>query len=33
MIVRTVFDLEGTAVEHIIALYPPSRYQYLVSLE
>lgn len=33
MIVRTVFDTHGTAVEHIVALYPPSRYQYLISLE
>jgi GntR family transcriptional regulator len=33
MIVRTVFDVEGAAVEHIVALYPPARYQYLVSLE
>ncbi len=33
MIVRTVFDTKGTAVEHIVALYPPSRYQYLVSFD
>jgi GntR family transcriptional regulator len=33
MIVRTVFDVDGVAVEHIVALYPPARYQYLISLE
>ncbi len=33
MIVRTVFDRDGAALEHIIALYPPARYQYLVTLE
>ena len=33
MIVRTVFDIHGAAVEHIVALYPPARYQYFVNLE
>lgn len=33
MIVRTVFDSRGAAVEHIVALYPPDRYQYLITLE
>jgi GntR family transcriptional regulator len=33
MIVRTLFDVDGVAVEHIVAVYPPARYQYLISLE
>lgn len=33
MITRTVFDTQGTAIEHIVALYPPDRYQYLIDLD
>ncbi|MCC6888942.1 MAG: GntR family transcriptional regulator [Hyphomicrobiales bacterium] len=33
MINRTVFDKKGTAIEHIVALYPPARYQYLIDLD
>lgn len=33
MITRTVFDRQGTAIEHIVALYPPDRYQYLIDLD
>lgn len=32
MITRTVFDTGDRAVEHLVALYPPDRYQYAVSL-
>lgn len=33
MIIRTVFDTQGAAIEHIVALYPPDRYQYLIDLD
>lgn len=33
MIIRTVFDTQGAAIEHIVALYPPDRYQYLINLD
>jgi GntR family transcriptional regulator len=32
-ITRTVFDTRGNALEYIVALYPPERYQYTVSLD
>ena len=31
-ITRTVFDKNNRSVEHLVALYPPDRYQYSVSL-
>lgn len=31
-ITRTVFDKDNRSVEHLVALYPPERYQYSVSL-
>jgi GntR family transcriptional regulator len=33
MITRTIFNTDSVAVEHIVALYPPDRYQYLIDLE
>ena len=32
MITRTVFDADDRAVEHLVAVYPPDRYKYSVSL-
>jgi GntR family transcriptional regulator len=32
-ITRTIFNTDGVPVEHIVASYPPDRYQYLISLE
>jgi GntR family transcriptional regulator len=32
-ITRTVFDTSNRAVEHLVAVYPPDRYTYSVSLE
>ena len=32
MITRTVFDTDDRAVEHLVAIYPPDRYKYSVSL-
>ena len=32
-ITRTVFDASDRAVEHLVAVYPPDRYTYSVSLE
>jgi GntR family transcriptional regulator len=32
-ITRTVFDTSNRAVEHLVAVYPPDRYTYPVSLE
>jgi GntR family transcriptional regulator len=32
MIHRTVFDASDNAVEHLVAVYPPDRYKYSVSL-
>ena len=31
-ITRTIFDTKDRSVEHLVALYPPDRYQYSVSL-
>jgi len=31
-IVRTVFDDRNRAIEYVVALYPPDRYQFSLSL-